>query len=368
MENNESVVVESKFKKNLKSIFNKRKISNAFTYLMIIAMIVVFSLWSIGWDPRKIGWSVFLVNLAILVFIAVVAIFLGESEGESFFKSLITGAYQASREIYLKILDKVIVRGYTDMLPEYLSWRYEKDYTYACYQLLTSKEIKNKRILDLTDDEVESLRYEPIKKVWEEDSLYPNKVDYFSKLSEEQYLVVVAIRKGQVKVDYIEDYNYYLTDSVGEESEQLVTRIKNTEKRKLKILWRERASKLILLFLFSIIGAGIFFDEQGEGEHAQAIGNLVQRLSVFATSFFAGFNAKRITNQADVVVLKHKTRYLEVFVTSIEKGHFVPTDYEEQARLDYEKHEKEKKAAAEKVIIPEVVQENKLLGNQKSEV
>lgn len=327
---------ESNFKKNVKAIFNRVKVTNFLSLMVIIGMIIVFSLWSIGWDPSKIGWEVFIVNLAFLLFLGVYGLFFGESTGGNFYRTLITGAYQAAREIFLTWVDKIIAKGYGDSLPEYITWRYQKDYTAECNRKLLSVRLFNTRILELSEAEIEKLHIEPIEKHWSDNSPYPNKIEHFSRLSDSQYTLVKSILNGEVDIDYIDDYNFFLMDSKNGYG-SLVTRIKGTEKRKLSITWQQRLSKIALITLFAVIGAGVAIDQATGQGGAQTFLNLMQRLSVLTTSIICGFNTARILNQEDIEVFKYKSSYLSVFFSSMENKQFVPIDYEEKAKLEYEK-------------------------------
>jgi len=338
---NEEKYEESNFKKNVKAIFNRVKVTNFLSLLVILGMIVVFSLWSIGWDPTKIGWEVFAVNLAFLLFLGVYGLFFGESTGGNFYRTLITGAYQAAREIFLDWVEKILAKGFSDALPEYITWRYQKDYMAECKRRLLSVRLFNGRILELTNDEIEQLHVEPIEKHWGVDSPYPNKVEYFSRLSDNQYALVKSILNGEVDIDYIDDYNFFLMDSKTSDG-SLVSRIKGTEKRKMSITWQQRLSKIALIAIFATIGAGIALDQANGQGGAQTVLNLMQRLSVLTTSIICGFNTARLLNQEDIEVFKYKSSYLSVFYSSMENKQFIPTDYEEKAKLEYEKlHKKD---------------------------
>lgn len=342
------------FKRYLKSIFNRVKLSNFISLIAILAMIIAFSIWSVGWDPKQIGWSIFAVNLAFLLFLGVYGLFFGETTGTNFFKTLITGAYQNARELWIIVRDKITDKGYSHHLPEYMVWRYQKDYEAECKRRLSSLRIFNKRVLDLSEDEIEQLHKEPIEKKWSADSPYPNKIEHFSRLSDEQYQLVKDIISGKVNIDYIEDYNFYLVDSNSTE-EQFVTQIKNAEKTKMKILWKQRFSKLLLIALFAIIGAGIAIDKANGQTNSQTIINLIQRISVLVTSIICGFNTARLMNKEDVKVLNYKTSYLTVFFSSVENKEYTPLDYEEKAKREYEKNERVKQEFINSIVDPEIV-------------
>jgi len=338
-----------------KNAFNRAQFSRYIGFIGVIVATVVISLYQVGWDPSKIGWSGFIANTALLLFLGIYGLFFGEGEGGSFFKRMITGAYQAARSLFLDIVNKITKKNYTDALPDYIVWRYQKDYENTCKMKMLSVRLFDKSILDLPDDKIEELRIKHIK---------IDENTYYSKISEEQYKVIRAIKDGEIFVDYIDDYNFFLNDE-NVDGEQQATRVKNTEKRKTKITWRQRISRVIMIFIVALIFAGFFKDAYssgGDDAQAQAIRTLLTRLSTLLISIAAGINTARLLNMEDIFVLKYKTSYDTVFYTCMENKTFVPVDYKQQAKKNYEEQEKREKEAAAKVITPEVVEEEQREG------
>lgn len=323
-------------KKNLKVILNKVKISNILSFVMILSMILVLSLWSVGWDPNRIGWDIFLVNLSFLIFLGVYGLFFGETTGTSFFRTLVTGAYQASRELFLETVDMIIKAGFADVLPQYIPWRYQQDCESTYSMKLLSVKLFNKKIIDLPDEEIELLKKEAIEHVSDN-----GKVEYYSRLSQEQFQMVDDIRNGRIVIDYIDDYNFYLIDAPSHEG-QIITKIKNTEQRKNKILWAQRISKLSMIVMCSLIGAGVSIDTMSGQNLSQTLVNLISRLTTLTTSVVCGFNTARILNLEDIEVFRYKTSYNKVFFSAIENNLFKPLDYEELAKQEYERQQEQK--------------------------
>jgi hypothetical protein len=230
----------------------------------------------------------------------------------------------------------------------------KKDDKAECRKRLSSLRIFNPRVLELSEDEIDKLYYEPIEKIWSADSPYPNKIEHFSRLSLEQYELVKNIVSGKIRLDYIEDYNFYLVD-YNSSDEQLVTQVKNVEKIKIKILWKQRISKLLLTALFAVVGAGIALDQANGQGSAQTIINLIQRIVVLVTSIFYGFNTARLMNKEDIKVMNYKTSYLSVFCSALENKEYIPLDYEEKARKEYEQNIKEKEEILENIVQPDVL-------------
>ena len=211
--------------------------------------------------------------------------------------------------------------------------------------------------LDLPDEKIEELRTKHIK---------IDENTYYSKISDAQYKVIKQIKSGEIFVDYIDDYNFFLNDE-NTDGEQQATRVKNTPKRKEKITWKQRISRVVMIFLVALIFAGFFKEAYGSGAESaaeqaaaqqQAIRTLLTRISTLVVSIAAGINTARLLNLEDIFVLKYKTSYDTVFFACMENKTFVPIDYKAKAKADYEEQERKEKEAAANVVIPEVLEDN----------
>lgn len=326
-------------KKNFKSMLNRSKLSSYLSFVGVIALIIVLSFWSVGWNPEKVGWRTFIVNLAFLVFLGIYGLFFGETTGTTFYKNNVVGAYQVARDSFLALLEEIKKKHFTDSLPQYIPYRYKLDCEDTYEKKLLSVKLFSKDILDLTDYEIELLKEKPYKKVWDSGRL-KGQVSYFSKLSEKQYNVVMAIRTGEIEVDYIEDYNYYLMDGESDGVQQ-VTKAKNAEKRKLKISAKQKISKILLIIVMSVIFAGVTKNVIDGDQTAEAIMTMITRITTLVTSVFCGINTARLTNKVDIEVYRYKVAYLSVFYSCMENHTFKPKSYEELAKEEYDKYENE---------------------------
>lgn len=357
--------MEDQYKSNsllqkAKSAFTKAKLSRYLSFLFVLGAVVVYSLWDVGWKPENIGWSKFAGNVSLLIFLGVYGIFFGENEGSNFFRTYIKGLYQACITKFRGAIRKIVDKNYIDALPDYIPWRYQKDYQSACKMKLLSVRVYDETILDLDYSELNELRYNPIKKG----------DNYYSKLSEEQYQVVSDIKNGKVFVDYFDDYNFYLMEDNQNGEEQAATRVKNTPKRKEKISWQQRLSRIALIFIFALIIAGFYRNIQDPStiteevlkeQQQEAIRTLFSRIATLLVSITTGINTARLLNLEDCFVIKYKTSYLEVFFSCLENKSFVLLDYKSKAKEDYDKYLKEEEEERKKVIIAEVVEEPKML-------
>lgn len=359
--------VANSFLYKAKNAFNRAQFSRYIGFLGVVIATVVISLYQVGWDPTKIGWNVFVANTALLLFLGIYGLFFGEGEGGSFFKRIITGAYQVARSLFLDIVDAIKKKNYTDALPDYIVWRYQKDYDNTCKMKMLSVRLFDMSILDLPDEKIEELRTKHIK---------IDENTYYSKISDAQYKVIKQIKSGEIFVDYIDDYNFFLNDE-NTDGEQQATRVKNTPKRKEKITWKQRISRVVMIFLVALIFAGFFKEAYGSGAESaaeqaaaqqQAIRTLLTRISTLVVSIAAGINTARLLNLEDVFVLKYKKSYDEVFFTCMENKTFIPVDYKAKAKADYEEQVRQEEEALKNVITPELVGENEpiMIGQQEN--
>lgn len=367
----------SSFMKKAKSFFNRAKLSRYLGFIAVVVITVVVSLWQVGWDPTRIDKGVFIAYIAVLLFLGVYGLFFGEEEGNNLFKNIITGVYQTVRDLFLDIVDVIKSKAYADSLPDYIVWRYKKDYENTCHMKMLSVRLFDKSILDLTDEQIEELKNHPIE-------ISADK--HYKKLSEAQYQVVKDIRDGKIFVDYIDDYNFYLTED-GTDGKQLVTRVKETEDRKVKITWKQRLSRMFLIIIAAVIVAGFFFnlpqaidpavltpEELAAAELAakaakiQAAKDLISRITCLVVSVACGMNTARLTNLEDVFVLRYKISYDSVFVGCMDNKTFKPIDVESAAKEEYEQYVKEQEEAKAKVVVPEVVETPPLLEGKSNQL
>ncbi len=343
------------FLQKAKSAFNRAKISRYLGFATVIVATTVMSLYQVGWDPWRIGWETYVANTALLLFLGIYGLFFGESEGGNLYKSMLTGAYQAVKIDFLDKADETVEKGYADALPDYIVWRYQKDYEAACKMTLMSVRVFKPSVCDLTQEQIEGLRHAPLE---------VSETEHYSQLSEEQYRAVMDVREGRVFVDYIDDYAFYLNES-GTDGEQQVTRVKNTPKRKEKIAWKQRLSRVFMILVVSLIVAG-FFKQAWEGENDTAMRDLLSRLSTLVVSVASGINTARLLNMEDVFVLRYKVSYLNVFIASMANGAFKPLDQEAKAKAEYEEYKKKQEEAAEAVVVPETIETPLLEGGKEN--
>jgi len=311
------------FKEKAKMAFNRANASRYLGFVGVITATVVISLYQVGWNPWLIGWQTFIANTMILLFLGTYGIFFGESEGGSFFKKMITGLYQKVKYKFEYWVDRITREGYIDTFPDYITWRYQKDCDHIYHMKLLSVRLFDDAVLDLTKEQIEELKKHPM-----EVNGHP-----FSMISEEQYIAIMDIIEGRVFVDYIDDYNFYIMETANDGVQQ-VTKVKQTDKRKEKISWKQRISRILMIAIIALIVAGFFKQPYGDGSAADQTSVLFSRLTVLLGSIASGINTARLLNLEDIYVLEYKVSYDKVMYYSIKNKSFVPVDYLEKARED----------------------------------
>ena len=311
------------FKEKAKMAFNRANASRYLGFAGVVTATVVISLYQVGWNPWLIGWQTFIANTMILLFLGTYGIFFGESEGGSFFKKMITGLYQKVKYKFEYWVDRITREGYIDTFPDYITWRYQKDCDHIYHMKLLSVRIFDDAVLDLTKEQIEELKKHPM-----EVNGHP-----FSMISDEQYAAIMDIIEGRVFVDYIDDYNFYIMETANDGVQQ-VTKVKQTDKRKEKISWKQRISRILMIAIVALIFAGFFKQPYGDGSAADQTSVLFSRLTVLLGSIASGINTARLLNLEDIYVLEYKVSYDKVMYYSIKNKSFVPVNYLEKARED----------------------------------
>ena len=324
------------FKEKARMAFNRANVSRYLGFFGVVTATIVISLYQVGWDPWKIGWQTFIANTMVLLFLGTYGIFFGEAEGTSFFKKLLTGLYQKIKYKFEYWVDRITREGYIDSFPDYITWRYQKDCEHVFHMKLLSVRVFDDSILDLNKDQLLELREHPI-----EVNGHP-----YSMISEEQYNAIIDIIDGKVFVDYIDDYNFYIMETANDGVQQ-VTKVKQTDKRKEKISWKQRISRLLMIVIVALIFAGFFKKSYGEGGGADQTSMIFSRLTVLLGSIASGINTARLLNLEDIYVLEYKASYDKVMYYSIQNKSFVPVDYLTKAQKELDEYKqtllKEKK-------------------------
>lgn len=317
------------FKEKARMAFNRANVSRYLGFAGVVTATIIISLYQVGWDPWKIGWRHFIANIMVLLFLGTYGIFFGEAEGTSFFKKLITGLYQKIKYKFEYWVDKITKNGYIDSFPDYITWRYQKDCDHVFHMKLLSVRIFDDSVLDLNKDQLLELKDHPL-----EVNGHP-----YSVISEEQYNAIMEIIEGKIFVDYIDDYNFYIMETANDGVQQ-VTKVKQTDKRKEKISWKQRISRLIMIFVIALIFAGFFKQSYGEGSGADQTSMIFSRLTVLLGSIASGINTARLLNLEDIYVLEYKASYDKVMYYSIKNKSFVPVDYLTKARREVDEYNK----------------------------
>ena len=318
------------FKEKAKMAFNRANMSRYLGFAGVITATIVISLYQVGWDPWLIGWQTFIANTMVLLFLGTYGIFFGEAEGNNFFKKLVTGLYQKVKSKFEYWVDKITQSGYIDSFPDYITWRYQKDCEHLYHMKLLSVRLFDDSVLDLNKEQLEELRKHPM-----EVNGHP-----YSAISEEQYKVLIDILEGRIFVDYIDDYNFFLMENANDGIQQ-VTKVKGTNKRKEKISWKQRISRILMIVIVALIFAGFFKQSYGEGGGSSDQTSLLfSRLTVLLGSIASGINTARLLNMEDIYVLEYKYSYDKVMYYSMKNGSFQPVDYMAKAREDVDNYNK----------------------------
>lgn len=332
--------------------FNKMRIVSYGSALVVFAFVIIFSLIPVGLDFTRIFSSVWWTNMLILVFLSIYGLPYGESEGGNYFRTRVDGAFQIARNKFLDTVERIARDKRTSLLPKWLQHFFKKKRTLYYQNLMLKHEIKNFEVVDLTKDELDLLTQRFIKKE------INGKEIYFDILTEEQLEVVMAIKNGNVQVSTIDDYNYYITEIGDASSRDIERQALDADKQKMNNRIFRYGTRLITLFAFAMIFAGIFVDGAA-GSGPQTWFNLFSRLSCLMAAIVGGINTARMNTNIDIFVFKYKEDRLNLFEQELEAKLYYPVDeieivkqkYAEQERKELEKLEKEKAKQEPEIVV-----------------
>lgn len=336
----------SAFSEKIKKSLNMKKAIKAFTIIMGILLIVVMTAVNVVFDAGKLNLKDYICNSLILVGIMVFGLIMGESVGEDRQLEKVGGLYQTNMGLYFQA--RKDMESEEIYFPQFFQWYKEK----RAYQ---------KRLNYLIDNGLEHQWAKAIA-----DHLEPTDLDKLTKqsiqvdgiiikrINEDQREIVKHLYDGSLKLDTT-SYSYYLTAHGKANSKDVLEQpsvfVRDLKTNKLINRGLKIVSSLFISFLWSTMTVKEFMD----AGNAQAWLNLVSRLTAFVTSFFSGWATSVIDVRIKADIIENKTEVLRTFKSCMVKGEFKPKSYEESAREQYEKEEKEREEAIKAVVTPESV-------------
>lgn len=327
---------------------------------MAVAFTIVYSLVSVGWDPRKVGWSKMVWQTGIIVGLYVVGLFVGWIlEGQNV-RDDETSDYCLAKRDYSSMRAKI-----------------DKDVQYfdQFYYWEKSREIVNSKIKSLLElgwkakDSAPSDSLEVVNASAEEIAKYATpfdlaqatkeeaiKVDhkdghafYISKIGEELSKKTIKILERDEGIDFCEA-NYYLTDSEIIDPKPMLANGKYIKKKTEKKAKVSVLMHILSIAVWGLILAGAVIENSYAGS-TEAWMNAISRLSAHFGGILGGMGVvdSYINGLADM--LKDKINVLGFFFNCVVMDrNFVPDTSTKTAKEIYDwRIAKEKKEEEERL-------------------
>jgi len=334
----------STFAEKLKKNMNMKKAIKAFTIVMGLALIVVMTAVNVAFDTGKLNLKDYLCNSLILVGIMVFGLIMGESVGEDRQLERAGGLYQTNMGCYFEA--RKAMEDNEIYFPQFFDWFKAK----RSYQKRLSYLIDNGFEHQWAKAIADNLEAHDLEKLTKQ-SLQANGV-IIKRITEEQADIVKRLFDGSLNLDAT-NYSYYLTAHGKANSKDVLEQpgvfVRDLKTNKLINRGLKIVSSLFISFLWSTMTVKEFMD----AGNAQAWLNLVSRLTAFITSFCSGWATSVIDVRIKADIIENKTEVLKTFLSCMAKGEFKPMSYEESAKAQYEREEKERQEAIKAVVTPE---------------
>ncbi|MBP3713403.1 MAG: hypothetical protein J6I69_02400 [Bacilli bacterium] len=318
----------------------KEYLSDRKTIITIIALTIAFAITII----LSIGGSFFLndindpsfwgklgTNLALCVY----CMYFGIPEGKDLYQKKENGRYEKAKIGFINVRREVVLKD--NEFNQYLDNYYQeqkRDYYMSILSLCGSID---KRVLDLSLDELENLR-KPYKKCWKNTAYEGREDTYFRALTEEQIDEIRNIFIGKYNIkripnDYFKTINRKVVDS--EYIQQSKSGQKSALKLAILIIYRI-ILVAIFSFVFNIFGLEVSQATTTE-EVISRIYSTLARIWTMLSSLVYGLSVGRIITLDEADKLEYKTRVNMLFISD---KTFKPLSEEEIARKEYDESEK----------------------------
>lgn len=360
MENNQGFFARLKNKlknQDLKTLI--KTLTLFFGLLLIILMTVAH----VVLDPNKLDFNSWLSKTVLMIGISIFGIIMGELIGADKQMADINGLYQTSLREYKKIHSTI--KPISLYFNEFLLWFTKKElYNAKVTYLLDNGLTEADDILQyVTLDDLEELEKHPIK--------YGDDVIIRQKTKEQiKHIQVVLSGKINIKA---KPASYYLNAYHNISSYSQLSIGAHIENKEIFNKLFGRTFKIVSSVFISAILAMVTVQDFMNGGDVSAWVDLATRITTLCTCFFSGWLTACIDVKLKAQLVQHKTEILETFSKSYETKEFVPTNYKDLAREEYNQYIDELEKQKEEPIINDlknreiIEEEAKEIGDLKEE-
>ena len=255
--------------------------------------------------------------------------FFGEAFASDNLKGKQNGRYQTSLKAYYELSEKI--QPIEMYFNDFLLWFKEKETFNKQVNYLISFDIKEAK------DIIRYLELERIDELISHPIQLKNGV-YVRRKTTEQIEAIKKVLYGKINVKsssssyYLNAFEKHSQKSVLEEGKKIDQRIDSY----LKVA---RTSKIVISICVSILFALITFKELQDTSILVSMTKLAIRLCTFVSCLYCGWQTETQVVKELAKKIENKTKILNIFKTSYETQEFKPSEYDDLARIEYEKYQ-----------------------------
>ena len=328
-----------------------------------IVLIVLMTVAHVGLDPNQLDLSDWISKTILMIGISIFGIIMGELIGSDKQMADTKGLYQTSMRNYKNIHDAI--KPISLYFNEFLLWYTKKEmYNAKITYLLDNGLTDAEEIIKYVSlEDLEELEKHPLK--YEDDIIIRQK-------TKEQIKHINYVLSGKINIK-AKPSSYYLNayHNISSYSQLSVgTHIEHKETFN-KVFGR--TFKIISSVFISAVLAMVTVQDFMSGGDVSAWVDLTIRITTVFTCFFSGWLTACIDVKLKAQLVQHKTEILETFSNSYETKEFVPTNYKNLAREEYNQYIDELEKQKEEPIINDlknreiIEEETKEIGDLKEE-
>lgn len=323
---------------------NIKKIIKVSAIIIGFALIVFSAFFSATFDFLNFNFPEWLANSCMLVGIMIFGLLMGNSTGTDIQKEKDNGRFQNACNEYTLMkasIDKIV-------------WAFSQFWLW-----FKAKELKEKRIEYLIDNQFDSRVATIIINIIEKEDLIVGKLGYDESQPHEKIYVKGKAKLKKLTSEELEHVKHTFDirlDTFGESYylslfDDGIQGVKKSEKGKKiakKIAKDKRNSYIIKIsssLVISIVWAALTIKEFADGDNAakKAWLNLLSRTTALVTSFVSGYSTSVINVRDQASAIENKTDILNEFKQSFENKAFVPETYEQMIERELQEQENKEK-------------------------
>lgn len=316
----------------IKNGLNKKVLLGLFSILMCLGLIVVCSFVPFVVKPENWQTNEFLTDelliCAIVIMSMVSLIFISQSSNARNEKSNIA----KSRVDFFASLKQIKEKGFGAFRQWVRKVLQPEDIQAIKERRLRALGIDDVLILELDDVQLLALSKEPQKfAILTAKNEEDQKGRYFKKITEEQYKGILAIKKTEYKIKFVEP-EYYLSVKNLTDTRTVSERAVNEGKKKRFVLSSSIFSKLIMTVVSAMIFASLVRDLTADVDQAAAWAKFASRIWAMTSSSFMGYIVGVQMNDIDAEYIEMRT---QVHTRYMQDSEFKPLTQQEEAKQEF---------------------------------